>query len=530
MGFLNSLSASHVTEDTSPLSDFWFSEIGSMSSAGVRVTAEQALKISAVLSGVRFLSQTVAMLPRGMFRRRNGQKEKLPDHPLSERLRNRPNAWMTGHQFFETMTARAILEGKAIARVVGDGELIPQDPTRVTIEQLSTGRLRYVIRNDPGRAPTVLSQDEVVHLAGFGVDGITGIPLVNLFRESAGLALAAEEYGSQFFGNSAMPRIVLRHPGRLEKEGKANIARSWQKAYGGADKSHGTAILDEDMDIKELGSGNNEEHQLIPSRKFQVTEFARWLDVSPHSIGDLERSTFSNVEQQSLENVQYRLMPWIKRWEQVIDRDLITDMDRENGVFFEINVTGLLRGDAESRSKFYSQAVNDGWMSPNDVREKENENPVEGLDVYRFPLNFRDAQEEEPAAEVVEPAPAPAPAPAPVPPARQAAELSTLEERARMVCWAAADRVLGKEKKRLAFIATAEAASMDNWTERVYEFYGRHVDFVCRTLNINVELATDYCLAQCKEAQAGGMSAVESWGDDKRQALLELALGAEVAG
>jgi HK97 family phage portal protein len=208
----------------------------------------------------------------------------------------------------------------------------------------------------------------VLHIPGLGFDGLVGYSPIAMAKNAIGLAIAAEEYGSKFYANGATPSGVLEHPGIVKDPEK--VRESWQAAFGGSANANKTAVLEEGMKYNPISIAP-EQAQFLETRKFQINEIARIFRVPPHMVGDLEKSSFSNIEQQSLEFVKYTLEPWIVRWEQSIMRSLLSMEDKKK-YFVKFNVDGLLRGDYQSRMNGYATARQNGWMSTNDIRELEN--------------------------------------------------------------------------------------------------------------------------------------------------------------
>ena len=200
-------------------------------------------------------------------------------------------------------------------------------------------------------------------------------------KNAIGMAIACEEYGAKFFANGAAPGGVLEHPGTIKDPQR--VRESWQSTFGGSGNSNKIAVLEEGMKYTPIGI-SPEQAQFLETRKFQINEIARIFRVPPHMVGDLEKSSFSNIEQQSLEFVKYTLEPWLVRWEQSIQRTLFSPEEKKR-YFAKFNVEGLLRGDYASRMTGYATARQNGWMSANDIRELENMDRIpaeEGGDLY----------------------------------------------------------------------------------------------------------------------------------------------------
>ena len=364
---------------------------GNKSTAGVSVNENTALKSTAVFACVRVLAETIASLPLFVYRRIDRGKEKATEHPLYQILHDRPNEEMTSFTFRETLMGHLALWGNAYAEIVRDRggrvrELWPLRPDKTWPERDKTAKkLRYKLILPDGEG-VILPGDRVLHIPGLSFDGLVGYSPIRLAREAIGLSLAAEEFGARFFSNGARPGGVLEHPNSLSEEAQKRLRQSWNEMHQGLDKQHRIAILEEGMTYKQIGIPP-EDAQFLETRKFQLNEIARIYRVPPHMIGDLDKATYSNIEQQSIDFVVNTIRPWLVRWEQAINSKLLTPSEQKK-YFAEFKVDGLLRGDIESRYKAYATARQWGWMSANDVRELENMNPIEGGDVYLIPLNM----------------------------------------------------------------------------------------------------------------------------------------------
>jgi hypothetical protein len=244
----------------------------------------------------------------------------------------------------------------------------------------------------------VYSQDAIMHLRWMSDDGVNGLVPVELARDAIGLARALEIHGATYFGNGARPGVILSTDQMLSPEAAENTRNQWERAHRGPDRAHRTAVLQGGLKVNELG-GNNQEAQYLEARRFAIEECARVWGVPPHLVGDLSRSSFSNIEQQSLDYVQNGLMPWLRRIESAIARDLLTDED----TFAEFDTRGALRADAAGRSAYYQTLWNLGVLSVNEIRSLENLNPVDDGDVRFVQLNMTTL--EKAAAEPEEPVP-----------------------------------------------------------------------------------------------------------------------------
>lgn len=372
---------------------------GGSSVAGVGVSPATAMRYVTVYACVRLIAESIAQLPIHVYRKlSDGSKQRLTDVPLADILSVAPNSWQTGFEYFEFALAALCLRGNhyAFKSVSNRGqllELIPFFPGSVTVHR-SGYELRYLVRFEDGSTDT-LPQEKIHHVRGLSLDGFTGISPVAYQRNAIGLGIAAENHGGYVFKNGAKPAGALVHPGQLSDEAYARIKKSWQETHGG-EKQGGTAVLEEGLDFKNI-SMSNEDAQYLETRQFQRTEICSIFRVPPHMIGDLTKSSFSNISQQSLEMVKYTFLPWCRRLETAMNRDLLSPQDRQRGLYVQFLLDGLERADIETRYKVYNIGVNTGMLSPNDCRSKENMNPREGGDIYLVPLNMADSTEGVPA-------------------------------------------------------------------------------------------------------------------------------------
>ena len=351
---------------------------------------DAALRMSAVFACVRILAESVASLPLLIYERQDRGKRRAQDYYLYELLHDRPNSRMTAFEFRETIQSHLVLWGNAYARIVYDTmgrieELWPLSPAGILDTRVSAG-VKYYQYQDKNGWTSWISEGEIWHLHGLGDDGERGYSPIALMRRAVNLGLSAEEFGYNFFDNDARPGIVLEHPAKLSGPAHDNLKKSWEDEHQGSAKSHKPMILEEGMKLHEVGIPP-EDAQFLETRKFQVQEIARIFRVPPHMLADLDRATFSNIEHQSIDFVVHSLRPWLVRWEQSIQHNLMLPDERRR-FYAEHLVDGLLRGDITSRYNAYATARQNGWMSVNDIRALENMDPVDGGDVYLSPLNM----------------------------------------------------------------------------------------------------------------------------------------------
>ncbi|MEW6903256.1 phage portal protein [Trueperella pyogenes] len=369
-----------------------FSYLFGGTTSGRAVTERSAMQLTAVYSCVRVLAEAIAGLPLHVYKTApDGGKEKAVDHPLYRLLHDEPNPEMTSFVFREVLMTHLLIWGNAYAQIIRNGRdevigLYPLMPDRMTVGRDDAGRLYYEYQRTPddptARFETVrLDRADVLHIPGLGFDGLVGHSPIAMAKNAIGMAQACEDYGASFFANGAAPGGVLEHPGTIKDP--ARVRETWTQTFGGARNGNKIAVLEEGMKYTPI-SVSPEQAQFLETRKFQINEIARIFRIPPHMVGDLDKSSFSNIEQQSLEFVKYTLDPWVIRFEQAITQALIPAHGKES-VFIKFNLEGLLRGDYVSRMNGYAVARQNGWMSANDIRELENLDrisPEDGGDLY----------------------------------------------------------------------------------------------------------------------------------------------------
>lgn len=374
--------------------DAGYSFLFGRTTSGKPVNERTAMQTTAVYACVRILAEAVASLPLHVYEYQDdGGKKLVHDHPLYYLLHDEPNPEMTSFVFRETLMSHLLIWGNAYAQIIRDGAgrvlgLYPLLPDKMDVQRDDRGNIYYVYSRNSDENPMFkeygdirLKAEEVLHIPGLGFDGLIGYSPIAMAKNAVGMTLACEEYGASFFANGANPGGVLEHPGVLKDPSK--VRESWNSVYRGVNNAHKIAVLEEGMKYQQIGIPP-EEAQFLETRKFQINEIARLYRIPPHMIGDLDKSSFSNIEQQSLEFVKYTLDPWVIRWEQSLQRSLL--LPGEKGKYFiKLNVDGLLRGDYQSRMNGYAVGRQNGWFSANDIREMENMNPIpdeEGGSLY----------------------------------------------------------------------------------------------------------------------------------------------------
>lgn len=493
-----------------PADDFWYTAISTPGVAGARVNPLSAMQLSTVYKCVKAIAETVAMLPLPVYRRLERGKEKVPTHPVAQLL-DHPNPWQTGLQWRELMQAHAVSRGNGFSEIVVNGAgrvdmLVPLNPDRTTVEVLPNGMPRYRTQDANGRE-RVLVFGEVVHLQGFAVDGWEGMNPIREQREAIGSAMASRDYGARYFGNSARPPSWIEAPAKFKDDAaRRQWVADFRAAYGG--KNSGTTpVLENGMKLHALAISNSDA-QWLEALNAQAIDIAGIFRVPPHKIGILSEAKWANIEHQQIDWVTDCVLPWCVRWERTLMRDLWFGDD----YFPEHVIDMLLRGDTRSRYEAYGKGIQDGWLTRNEAREKENLNPLDGLDTPLEPMNMAPAGSRRADQERGQPPAA-----------------AEVDQRTLAIQTAAAERVARKEAGALerALRAQDVPASIDA------VFGGNHVRFVGEVLVIDPEQAAADCLAAAETAkqmfEAGELSkwTAEDWITARTSQLLKLGVATE---
>jgi HK97 family phage portal protein len=375
------------------LDDPWFwrsTWFGRQTSTGQFITPNNALSLPTYYACLRAISEDIGKLPLVIYRRRNERgKDEAFDHPLHDLLKRSPNEYMDSMSFRETLTHWAMGWGNGYAEIERSlsGQVLalhPIHPSRVKVDRLPDGGLIYRVRLGDG-SESVLDQEDVLHVRGLG-EGAGGWSIAAMAAESIGVSLAAQTFAGAFFGNGANVGGVLEHPGKLSAEARAILQKHVESEHAGVTKAHRFLLLQEGMKFNRSAIPPNEA-QFIESRQFGVEDICRWFRVPPHKVQHLLRATNANAEQMAIEYVTDTLMAWMVRWEQSLERKLLLGDERSEMTIRHV-VLGLLRGDSKNRSEYYRRRFSIGTLSPNDIRELEDENPIENGDGYFVPVNL----------------------------------------------------------------------------------------------------------------------------------------------
>lgn len=355
---------------------------GVEASSGERVNEKIAMMLPAFFACVRNISEDVAKLPFGIYKRLNPRgSERQRKHPADWLIFREPNPEMSALVWRETVTAHALAYHGGFSEIVFDGagrptEIWPLDPTSVQVMRTQDERrlLFYMVDNKPVPAENML------HIKGLGYDGITGYALARMLKEAIGSAIAAQKFSGTFFANGTTLSGVLEVPDALSETAFKHLRESFHARHGSADRQHKPLILEQGTKYSPISS-DPEKSQMTDTIYLNDEQIYKIFRMPPHMVGDLRRATFSNIEHQALEYVKYTLGRWLCHWEQEIDRKLLQRRERIE-FFSKHNDNALLRGDSAARAAFYHAGIFDGWLSDNDVRELEDLNPIEGGDTY----------------------------------------------------------------------------------------------------------------------------------------------------
>jgi len=351
--------------------------IGSQSLSGENVTEQTALTYSAYWCGVVLISGTISTLPLHLLRKAGKKTNFMTEKRLFRVLHDRFNPYMTAQVGREVMMAHLLTWGNCYAEIVRNvlGEVVelwPIAPNRVTPEWRDDG---MVYRIKVGNEDIYLPREKVLHVPGLGYDGFTGYSVIAMARKSIGLGMAMETFGALYFGNGTHPGVVVSHPNELSAQGHANLKQALTDTYSGLGKSHKLMLLQEGMTIEKIGIPP-EDSQFLESRQFQIPEIARWLNLPPHKLKDLTKSSFSNIESEQISFVTDSILPWLIRLEQNYNLQLLTESEQfKQQIYTRHNVDGLLRGNAADRANYYKTMWSIGAMTMNEIREKEDWDP-----------------------------------------------------------------------------------------------------------------------------------------------------------
>lgn len=470
-----------------PWDDFWYTAVGQGSASGMRVNADSAKRIAAVLSCVGLIGRNIGMMPFRIYTdTSDGGKSQVRNHPVYQMLATRPNARQTPFEFFQMMQGHAELRGNAYAEIIPGTrsaveQLVPMHPDRTKTEQLASGRLRYAYDDPLTKKQRFLVEEEVFHLRGWSDDGISGQSTVTMACDVFGTALAEQDYAARFFKNDARPGGIIEGTNFRDREAVQFFSAQWQESQTGVNR-HKTAMLPQGLSYREIGVKPSDA-QLLDARKFSRIEICSIFGVPPHLIGETEKTaTYASVEQFNIMFAVQCLLPRIVMWEQAIQRDLIL----QPRFYPKFSMAALLRGDTASRYAAYKVAIECGWLCQDDVRALEDLNPIpdgSGKTYWR-PMNWA------PLSQIGAPKTNSIESPEPLETTDTATGTGNDAAhvgRLKLLAMSAAERCVRKETAALQKLreTNADASEIDR-------FYAGHAGFVAEVLRIQPEAARQY--------------------------------------
>ncbi len=375
--------------------------LGISNTANVAVNNQTSLQLAAVKACVEILSDSIAMLPLNVYQRqnRNGVQIKTiaTEHPLYDVLHNQTNSIMNSFNYRESAMVQLLYYGNHYALKQWDKSgniygLKMLYPWNMKVEMNDQGEIFYQYTDEITKQVFKYPRWMIFHVAGVGFNGLVGMPPIQLMREVLGNGLALQEFSNRYFSNGTNIGVFVTTPKTLTDPAFERLGKQFNEKYSGVQNAHkGGIILEDGADVKRLDVPP-EQAQFLESRKFNKNEIATMFRVPPHMIGDLERATFSNIEQQSMDFVQNTLLPWASRWESAINSQLFTRFERSE-YYTKFNLAGLIRGDIETRYRAYAIGRQNGWLSADEIREKEDMNPIEDISKYLVPANMISAND-----------------------------------------------------------------------------------------------------------------------------------------
>ena len=451
-------------------------------STGRSVSPGSSIGSTAVWSCVRIISESIATLPLNVYERIDRGRTINRGHALYTLLHDAPNVRQTAVEYREQMLASLLLFGNSYTLIdrwpSGRARYLwPLRPDRITVrmrigsENDAVPELVYQYRKEDG-TQLVYSADQILHVRGLSADGMVGLSPITVHREAVALEQAEREFAGRFFGNNARPGGVLKTAGKLSPDAAQRLKATWEGAHRGLDNAHRVAILEEGLEWQAMSMPLSDA-QFVEQRRFSLEEIARIFRVPLHLVNDLQRSTFSNIEHQGIEFVTHTIRPWCVRIEQALNTALFFPNERGR-IYAEHSLDALLRGDVASRYAAYAIGRQWGWYSANDIRERENLNPVEGGDIYLQPLNYTNQAAIDPAVEAVRSLPA----------------LANLEQRANMIAvpgWMVSNAMQGLVWHRAGRSGNVSDQTVDEAVEitrgyitpdkimRMYGYHARHL-------------------------------------------------------
>lgn len=512
-------SAAPRAQAGNPLDDRYYEgpSSGALSRAGVRVSPDSAMRVSAVYRCVSILANILAMFPKGMYERLDRGRKAAPEHPLDPLISFKPNRRQSAFEFWRQVCYHLVLRQNAYVQIVPGqpgrawvGQLVPLHPDRIKgPEELADGRLRYEYTRPDNQKVILIGGIDIWHLQGLSSDGLKGLSMVEIAGDSIGVSMAAERHAARFFERGVKPAGILQHERTLKQETADAMSESFRRKWGGEQGVGGVPVLWEGMKFQPV-SMTLKDAEFLDSRKFSVAEIARWFGVPPHMVGDVERSTSwgTGIEQQGLHFLIYSLLPWIELIEQSIRFTLVVQPER---YYPKFNVNAILRMDAKAQADVFGVLIDKGVLNPNECRELLERNPRPGGDVYADPAK--------PKPKAAPPALEPRPGDEDDEEDEEPPALGV----ARALANARAAELLQEEAEALRNLGKEHAKSAAAWRAAVAGFYGRHAARVASAMVCSRQAARAWCEGRRDSLLSSGLAALQA-APDAQGTLADLAL------
>lgn len=516
--FLTRAPAAEASGDRSAWGNWRFEPVGMRTAGGMSMTSARAMGVPTVWACVNLLAKSFAMMPFRLYRPRGQGKgrELITKHWLYRLIAKAPNKFQSPFEWRQMIEGHLALRGNAFNQILANGrgevvELLPLHPDRMQMEFLPGGDYRYIYTDQFGKRHVYLPS-EIWHLRGLSSDGYVGLSPIEVGREAIGESLAMQSYASRFYANDARPGGWIEYEGKFGSlNAKTEFRDSWQKLQGGAN-SRKVAVLEKGMKYHEL-TLNNADSQFVEARARKPAEIASLWGIPPHKVNDLSKSTNNNIEHQDIEFWGGCMLARAKSWESSLEFFLLGE---EEGLDTEFSFRELIRADSKSRGERIRSLVLAGVMAPNEGREEEGLDPMEGLDRPLRPLNMAQVNEDGSvdAPEGAESMPAVRGAPDG---GSDPGKAGAMDGRLMALAGAAAERIARKEMQMVAAAAGDRA--------RVVSAYDKHSGFVASALNVPESAASFYCAGQLALLERTPDLEPEALGDIARTRIERLALG-----
>lgn len=466
-----SLFRADSVDDRSPWGDFWFEPVTMRTASGARVSSDSAMRLTAVYRAVHLIAGTMASLPFCLYRKdAEGNRTEVTDHWLYRLIAKRPNDFQNPFEWMEMMQAHQELRGAGYNQIIANkrGEvtdLLPIHPDAIKAQRLVSGGYRYMIKQLDGTELPV-ARSEIFVVRGLSLNGMTALNPIEYAREALGVGLSAQDYAGRFFANDARPTAGWVELAASFKDDNARqvYRASLQKGMGGENRGK-VAVFENGAKYNEPAAVNLKDMQFLETRQATIGDIGRIFGVPQHLLGDLTKSAFANIEQQSLEFTKYTMASRAERWEAALEYSLLPD---DENLEVEFDFDNLERGDMKSRGEFYGSGILDGWLTRNEARQMEKRNKIDGLDEPLVPLNMVEEGEQP-----------------------DSTDDAVSQQRADDMTEAAAARVLRKEIAAMRKVAPGPTAAA-----AVEQFYEKHIGFVREAMRCSESCARAWCATQ----------------------------------